>query len=332
MNIKKILSTLILLGFFAIVALPLLSLPPSFSPPAWGKTVVFKILLSVLIFLFFWLILQKGKPLNPRNLVNRKSPVFLPLLLLFALFGIYLLATIFSLDRGFSFWGDPERSWGSLNFSFYIVFALLAFLFLKAQEWKRLWLFVFIVASTVSFIAFFQYLELFSETLIPQGDRPAGTLGNSILLAIFLTPLSLLAFASVFQRHGTRRYFFIVLFGILVAALFLSASRAGFIGFGMGILFFLFFFPGRPLLKKIALVLALVGIGIIGFINSVPEPPQFLGEKGVISENWSRLQFHTLQDSRLIGWQIVMNAVGDRPILGYGPYNASIGFDQCYLL
>lgn len=38
-----------LAGFVVILMLPLLVFPPLFSPPGWGKTIVFKIIFSVLI-------------------------------------------------------------------------------------------------------------------------------------------------------------------------------------------------------------------------------------------------------------------------------------------
>jgi len=63
-NKGKILSEnklywLYLIGFFLILALPLLNLPPWFSPPDWGKTIVFKIILAILIFVFLWQVLSK---------------------------------------------------------------------------------------------------------------------------------------------------------------------------------------------------------------------------------------------------------------------------------
>ena len=111
---------LYLIGFFLILALPLLNLPPWFSPPDWGKTIVFRIIMASLIFLFVWQILSK-KTDNTfsaivENILHRKSRVFWGFWLLIALFGIFLLATVFSQDPYFSFWGSSYRSGGFLNF------------------------------------------------------------------------------------------------------------------------------------------------------------------------------------------------------------------------
>ena len=127
-----------LVGFFLILALPLLNLPPWFSPPDWGKTIVFRIVLSSLIFLFIYqLLLSKDSTFSTAvgNVIQKRNRAFGPFLVLIALFVIFLLATIFSLDRNFSLWGSPYRSGGFLNFAFYIIFAILVFLILRKSDW-----------------------------------------------------------------------------------------------------------------------------------------------------------------------------------------------------
>ena len=88
-----------LIGLFLILALPLLTTSLLFNPPAWGKTIVFRIILSILIFVFIYQILYK-KIANKFSIVKN----LLPFWLLIALWGIFLLATIFSLDPYYSFW------------------------------------------------------------------------------------------------------------------------------------------------------------------------------------------------------------------------------------
>ena len=82
-----------LIGFFLILILPLINLPPWFSPPDWGKTVLFRILMSVLLFLFFAQLIDRrgGKWLVQRirsiaTLPRLPVLLFVILLLLFLLF------------------------------------------------------------------------------------------------------------------------------------------------------------------------------------------------------------------------------------------------------
>ena len=177
MNIKRF----YLIGFFLILALPLLTSSLLFNPPAWGKTIVFRIILSILIFVFIYQILYK-KIANKFSIVKN----LLPFWFLIALWGIFLLATIFSLDPYYSFWESPLRAGGFLNFSFYIFFAILAFLFIAKKDWQKIWLFTILIGVLVSIIAIFQQYNIFKKIIIPYVGRPPSTMGGSIFLALYL--------------------------------------------------------------------------------------------------------------------------------------------------
>ena len=112
MNNKNKLQWIYLTGFFLILLLPLLNIPPWFSPPDWGKTIVFRIILAVLSFLYISQILIR------KEFTIKTSKVLWWLL---GLLGIFGLATIFSENRLFSFFGNPYRAGGFLNFASYII-------------------------------------------------------------------------------------------------------------------------------------------------------------------------------------------------------------------
>jgi membrane protease YdiL (CAAX protease family) len=57
--------------FFLILALPLLNLPPWFSPPAWGKTIVFRSILCLIGLIFIWQILFR--PEKQGFFLNKKA-------------------------------------------------------------------------------------------------------------------------------------------------------------------------------------------------------------------------------------------------------------------
>ena len=126
-----------LIAFLVILALPLLAFPPYFHPAAWGKALVFRIIISSLLFFLIWQIISKKTKINFKNLLDRKNKVFWPFWLLIALWAIFLLATIFSQDPYYSFWESPYRAGGFLNFSLYIIFAILVFLILKSANHHR---------------------------------------------------------------------------------------------------------------------------------------------------------------------------------------------------
>ena len=77
-----------LAGFLVILALPLLTMPPWFFPPDWGKTIVFRSILSALLLLFAFQLLYKRNSIN-LPVIKRSKIIWLLLVLL----AIFLLAT-----------------------------------------------------------------------------------------------------------------------------------------------------------------------------------------------------------------------------------------------
>ena len=70
------------------------------------------------------------------------------------------------------------------------------------------------------------------------------------------------------------------------------------------------------------------------WLNSLPELPQFI-QNSYILKNISKKVFpleSVLQnfERRTSGWQVAWEAMKDKPTLGYGPENFSIGFDRHY--
>src|SRR5260221_7145826 len=94
-------------GFLIILALPILTIPPYFFPPDWGKTIIFRSILAVFLLLFTYQFFYRKQELDLPSL--KKNNI---IWVLGGLFGFFLLASIFSVDPYFSFWGSPYRSGG----------------------------------------------------------------------------------------------------------------------------------------------------------------------------------------------------------------------------
>ncbi len=156
-----------LMGFFAILTLPILVIPPYFFPPDFGKTLVFRTIMALLLFLFaFQILFTKSQPTLP-NL--KKNKIFWALI---ALLGTYLLATIFSADPQFSLWANPLRGGGFVTFTFYFIFALLAFILFKKQDWEKVFNFSIFIGALVSLVAIFQYYGWLSSIFLATPGRP----------------------------------------------------------------------------------------------------------------------------------------------------------------
>lgn len=234
---------LYLIGIFLILALPLLSIPPTFHPPAWAKSILFRIIFSSLIFLFIWEILGRKDKLKVFWQKIRRSAAALPCWLLIALFAVFFLATIFSLDPSFSFWGSPYRGGGFLTFGFCILFAIFLFLILRKRDWQKILDFTLIIGSLAALFAIFQKLGWFGEYIVTYEWRPMSTMGGPIFLALYLVLFSFLPLAFGIIAKGKKKIFYFSCFVLVLIGIILAATRAILLGLGVGFLFFIFLYP-----------------------------------------------------------------------------------------
>jgi len=326
-----------LIGFCLIAALPLLSLQPWFSPPDWGKTIVFRIVLSILIFLFLWQVFSsKNQEVKEKIsfLFSKRNAIFW---LLASLLGIYFLATIFSLDPNFSLWGSPYRSGGFVNFAFYIIFGVLAFLVLKKEDWQKVWNVAIITGVLVSFVAILQWQGLLKDFLVTYETRPPSTLGNPIMLALYLLLLSFLTLPLAIKVTPLyKKLLYFSAFFIFIFIILLTYSRAAYFGLAVGFLYFILAYPFKQrvislILRIVFLVILALGICGVYYINTHPKLPDFIHENKTLRLMAGRFSIEeALQDARISGWKVSWQALKDRPILGYGPENFAIGFDKHY--
>jgi len=335
-NINNKVYLFCLIGFFSIVALSILVLPlySWFIPFNWGKTIAFRIILSVLIFFFLWQVLFKNIKLS--TVKNKIKSVSLPFWFLISFLLISTLATIFSLDVGFSLWGSPMRGDGFANFIFYIIFSLLTFLIIRKNDWQKLWDFTIIIAILISLIAIFQQFGIFKEFLSPIYFRPSSTLGNPIFLAIYLLLLTFLSLSFAIKSKSIIRkifYFlsFLIFFGVSV---FLAQTRAAFLGLAIGSIWFLFVYPKRwkkiKIFSAIFLIILIFGMQYLNshFYILKNQPENIRSATGrilsTIGEPREIIQY------RISVWKVSLNALKERPILGYGPENFEIAFNKYY--
>lgn len=319
-----------LAGFFLLLFTPFVTLPPWFSPPDWGKSIYFRIIFSILVFIFLWQILlrkrEKVFSVDLKNLVDKKSNIFWPFWLLVALLGVYFLATVFSLDVRFSFWGDPYRAGGFLNFAFLLTFGVSLFLILKQRDWQKIWNFSIFVGLLISTVAIFAQFGILSKIFIPQKTQIAATLGGPTFVGLYFLLLLFLTISfAIKEKVVFKKVLYSLTSLLFLYIIFITISQAAYLGAAFGLLYFLFFYPKKLLLLKGSVLLAIV-LAVLGVyhIKSQPENP--------LNKNYlfSTLTRWHMDESRISTWKISLEAVKSRPILGYGPENFSIGFDKYY--
>jgi len=340
---------LYIVGFFIILALPLLDLPPWFSPPDWSKGLVFRSLMAIMFFVFLVTLKIRKETTQKLGATIRntlKNPVSLPVLALICYFFIVLLSTLFSLNITKSLWDTPERGDGFINFSFLIIFCLLGFLLIKKQDWKKILDFSLVIAFLVSLIAFFQQFGILSQIFQSTTYRPAATLGNPIILSLYLLFFFFLAlslFISEKRPEGSlikkNTYLFLIFFYSFIIV-FITQTRAAYLGLLVG---FLWFFMTYPILKEEnKSKIKKIKIGAIAFIALVFVSLLFINKNPSIIRNWNPIfkdsvsraltitQGIGVDASRVDTWKIAGNAFIERPFWGYGPSNFSIAYLKYY--
>ncbi|MBU2544884.1 O-antigen ligase family protein [Patescibacteria group bacterium] len=299
-----------LIGFFIILALPLLNLPPWFSPPDWGKTIVFRSILAILLFLFIAQTLVKEKFAIKTSKALWSS---------IGLLGVFGLATIFSIDPSFSFWGNPYRSGGFLNFASYILFAILAFLVIRKTDWSKILNFSLIIGILISFIAIFQKFGFFPKIFI-KTEEPWSTIGGSTFLGVYLLLLffiTLMFTIKSIKNLDRKWFFYFPILTLFLFVIFLTISRATLLGLAMGLAYF--FLKSKRALAILLIIIVL----LVAWVNIFPSetaPPLI-----------RRLDVEkALNDPRFSVWRISSQGIINKPLLGYGPENFSIAFDKYY--
>lgn len=334
-----------LAGFFLILMLPLLSIPPMFHPAPWGKSIVFRIIFSTLIFFFIWQFIFSSRDTTfltaVRNVVSRKNGVFFPFWILVSLFGLFSLATIFSLDPHFSFWNSPYRGGGFLTLGLIMIFSVFLFFVVRKNDWQKLIDFSLGIGAITGIISIFQKFGWFSEYMKSYRWRPVATMGGSMFFALYLILLIFLSFSFAIVTKGKKKIYYFSVFAFLFIGIILAATRSTLLGLFIGSLFFVLAYPkkNRALFwLKISLTVVIV-LGIVGVfgLKSQPKTISALKKNPIVGTLFDRLLpvienplSKTILRSRGSGWKVAFKAIENRPWLGYGPENFAIGFDKFY--
>ncbi len=319
-------------GICFILFLPIIILPPIFQPSDWNRAILFRIILTVLIaFLFYRFFYKKDISIS---LPKWKNSVYSPLLILGAFFITLILATIFSQDPRFSFFGSPERAGGLLNYLFFFIFTIFLALFIKENIWEKLFNALFIVGILASLLGVIQYFGILKNIFISWGEGGVPSfLGNSTFLAIYMLFLTFLSFTLLTREtEKKKKIFHTILLLLFIFTIFITGSRSTYLAILLGFLYFFFFYPKKlKKLKVVAASILLIAVLVVFLFNLFPQ----LGEKNHIFAIISnRLSIKTiavdLMGTRFSAWKITLEAIKDKPLLGWGLENFYIGFEKHY--
>jgi O-antigen ligase len=238
--------------------------------------------------------------------------------LVFAMLFVIFLATVLSPQRLNSVWGTYERGLGLVQWLSLGSFFGLLLLFLN-EKWLKRGLFLLLSSgSVVSLYGLLQALgwdPIFSNynTDYLEG-RIFSTMGNPDFLAQFLAPLILIATLWFWK---SRNLLLLVPLGLMVPALVLTESRASFLALIISLGLFAVLLVKQK--KKLILpFMVLIGMFFLGTSLEVPLFDRFQ----ITPENYRSME------SRLLIWDVAVQAIVEQPILGLGPDNFGVRFHE----
>ncbi len=294
-----------------------------FFPYITGKNFAFRILVEIgfTAWVLLMLIDQAYRP--------RLSYIWYAIL---GLLGVMFIANIFGEYSPKSFWSNYERMEGwvtLLHFAMY--FVVLGSALTTEKLWNRFFNTALVAAVIMSLYALAQASGVYD---ISQGAswRVDGRLGNSSYLGVYMLFHIFIA-AWLFIRTKSMNIKFvygglIVLFVYLLTQTGTRGTVYGLIGGSiLSFLYLAIMAPKGASIKKwalggfLAVVLLVAGVWSIRdteFVKSNPALDRFAGT--TLSEG----------NIRFIVWQMALEGVKERPILGWGQENFSYVFNKYY--
>ena len=325
---ESILLKILKVGIYAVALVPLIIFSQFLSPFHFGKVIVFRSIVELMLVFYVMLVL----------LDRAYLPKFNKLVWSFLAFTLaFTLTTLTSSQVAQSFWGTLERMGGLWTFWHYFVFfIILISTFKRKEEWLSLFRFMAIVGVLSALYGFGQKT---SSTFFVGGQGRArifGTIGNAALFAGYQISIVFMSLALFFRKaiSDKERWIYGSATVICAIAVMMTAVRGSILALVAGVLVYtsLYFVITKAKLAKRALMglatLVVAFIVLAGVLRST----------GVINSGyWDRVtnfspKNFTVQ-TRIWAWTAGFEGWKESPktmLVGWGPENFNIPFSKYF--
>lgn len=323
------LAKLLKIGVFIVAFVPLIIFSDFISPFHFGKVVVFRSIVELMIPLYLILIIRDRSYLPKLNSI---------LVSLFVFTGLFLVSSLFSTNSYLSFWGSLERMGGFWTFLHYVIFyVILVSVLRKREDWVFLLKLLVAVGVLSAIYGFGQKTDI--KFFVGSGGRARifGTLGNAALFAgfeIFIFFLSLIFLFSDLAPQKQKKYFVVAAF-ISALSILMTVVRGSILGLGTGIVLFsiLYFLNFKTKIAK--KILLTVGVLLLFFIvfSFVLKDSNLVKNSGFLSRVTDfSLDSFTVQ-TRFWAWRAGINGWVESAktvLIGWGPENFNVPFSKYF--
>lgn len=320
-RLAKVLRWLI----FATALVPLVIFSQFISPFHFGKVVVFRSLIELLVAGYI-VLAWRDSSYRPKG-----SPMLWAFL---AFAGAFTVTTIASPYPYISFWGTLERMGGLWTFWHYFAYFVMLVSVLKTREhWMRLLNLTIAVGILSAIYGFFQKTDISFFVGSGGRERIFGTIGNAALFAGYqiLTLFLALTFLMLPGNSSGKKRFYAIAAALNVIAIFMTAVRGSLLATVVGLLLFLWLASRKFRLRNITLAfrwLVVLGVLFFGFVllfkdSSFVQHSRYLRRVTDVSPNTYTVQ------TRFWAWQAGLEGWSQdakKITLGWGPENFNIPF------
>ncbi|TSC90977.1 MAG: tetratricopeptide repeat domain protein [Parcubacteria group bacterium Licking1014_17] len=330
----KILRYALLFSLF----FPLIIFRNSFSPFNFGKLIVFRTYIEILLPVFLYLII-KYPQLRPWKWSSSVWGFFKNNLILCTL-GLFLVSYIISTFAGvnwrLSFWGSWERMGGLFSLLHYFIFFLMVVSVIRTKDdWVG---FFWILVSAAFISSAYGFLQKFTSGVIVGATgrfRIVGTSGNAAAFAGYLVLSFFVALYLYTQtRSKIKKGILAAVCCIFSAAVVMTLTRGTILALILGAAFIIGWFIARYLFNGIAGLRKRIIIAVAPLILVVVAALSIFFYTPISQNNIiRRLTFTTFRNTvsfRLIVWNMALSGIKDKPILGWGPENFESVFSMNY--
>lgn len=314
------------------IAMLFLGIPLFFTNLTF-QGIVFEKQLFFYLWLFIGLIAWTAKGIVLGEMKIKKTALDLPILIFWL---VYLLATIFSVDKWHSFWGlfgDPSRGFvgiTALIIAYYLIrsyFTIARFkIFIGSLIFSGGIVAVWILINVLR-------LDIFSEKF--YSSFPVSLVGSALDSGIFLTMLIPIIVVAIFKVKDSQRISQYLKISTIIAlavelfvimlALILASSSAPWVGVLIGMGFLLVFLVSRIVAIRsnllwlpMVLFVIVFAVLMIGKINPV---------LNFFNVNVVELPYTVYPDNRL-SYEVAKDSIKNNFILGSGPATYGYAFSK----
>ncbi len=304
---------------------PLAFFPSSFIFPfIVPKVVIFRSLVLLMLGIYIVLLSMNWHRYRPKM-----TPITIVVLLFILSFGV---STFAGLDWYRSFWDNHERMLGMFTIIHYVAYYLMLTSVVKSwDEWKWLLRTFLLGGGIVMIIA---VIQQFNHTFLlnTSDNRSASTLGNPIYVGGYGLFLFSIGWLMTLREKNVYWKSFVGIVGVLgFFGVFFSGSRGALVGLvaaiGILILSYIVTLKGHNKVRNSLIAVLIFCVVLMGtlyafrksnFVTSIPTVGHLLNTTiGSIG-------------TRVMAWEIAVEAWEDHPIVGWGPGNYYFAFNKYY--